>query len=189
LSLSLNRFEYLSVLVSIVIGLGLSEMIACWAHLLRHRRTVQFYWIHTLWTVMMVLMIVQFWWGFWQFSIVENWSFVRLMAVVVEVIVLVLAATVLTPAREADTLVDLRTYYESQSQLFFALATGVIVLLILVDWLVGGQPPLHAENAVRVPAIVLLAALAGWSKPAFHATAVVVAYVLFLTFVMVQYAR
>ena len=51
----MSRFEYLSVLLSIVIALGISEMVSSWGALLRQRRLVRFYWVHRLWTAALVL--------------------------------------------------------------------------------------------------------------------------------------
>jgi len=65
----MNRFEYLSVLISIILGVGLSETISCWAHLLRQRGVVRFYWVHSGWTLLTLLMRVQFWWPSSRWSI------------------------------------------------------------------------------------------------------------------------
>ena len=103
----MSRFEYLSVMVSIVIGLGLSEIGSGWARLLRNRTRVRFYPLHAFWSLFSVLLLVQLWWGFWEFRTVETWSFPGLLAVVAESLVLVFAGVVLIPEVPATGPIDL----------------------------------------------------------------------------------
>jgi len=183
----LSRFEYFSVLISIVIALGISEMASCWGALLRQRREVRFYWVHALWTVFAVLLLVQFWWGFWNFRSVETWSFPALLAVVTEALVLVLAAMVLTPRAAPKEVIDLRSHYYQQSRVFFCLGAFLLVQLAIVDSWVSGQPFFHAENAVR--ALGLFAAVSGAlsRNERVHQALVVAALVLLFVFTFVAF--
>ena len=145
----MSRFEYLSVLISIAIALGISEMISSWGALLCQRHQVRFYWVHSVWTLFLFLLMIQFWWGFWNFRLIEHWSFGALVAIVSEVVVLVLAGIVLGPRPDSSGTIDLRLHYFEQSRVFFLLGIVLLVQLALVDTLVGDQPFLHPENAVR----------------------------------------
>jgi hypothetical protein len=185
----MNRFEYLSVLISIIVGVGLSETISCWAHLLRQRGAVRFYWVHIGWTLLTLLMLVQFWWGFWQFSEVQGWTFRGLLAVVALGVTMVMAMLVITPPRERDVLRRLDDFYWAQAPLYFFLGGLVMLLLILVDWLVGEQPLFHPENAVRIPAALLLFFLARSRAQRLHAAVLVTSYGLFALFIAVVYVR
>ena len=93
----MDRFEHLSVLISIVIGIGLSSMASAWGRMLRQRARVRLDGLRAFWSLFVVLLMVQFWWGFWEFRGIETWSFGGLLATVAEALVLVLAALVLTP--------------------------------------------------------------------------------------------
>lgn len=185
----LDRFEYLSVLSSIVIALGISEIVSCWGALLRQRREVRFYWVHTIWTVFAVLLMVQFWWGFWNYRTVETWSFAALLAVVAEALVMVLAALVLTPRPAPGEPLDLRTHYYEQSRVFFGLACVLLVQLAAVDVWVGEQPFLHTENAVRALGMGATAWGAVSKNERVHALIVVTALVLLSVFVPVSISR
>jgi len=56
---------------------------------------------------------------------------------------------------------DLRAHHFANCRLFFALGAILALMLTLVDAFVGGQPFVQPENAVRLPAtiLVILAAL------------------------------
>jgi hypothetical protein len=185
----LNRFEYLSVLLSIVIALGISEIVSSWGALLRHRREVRFYWVHTLWTVLVVLLMVQMWWGFWNYRTVEAWSFVALVAVVAEALVMVLAGLVLTAQPGRGEELDLRRHYYEQSRVFFGLGFVLLLQLAVVDATVGEQPFLHPENAVRGLGLGV-AAWGAWSRSErAHEALAVAAAALIAAFVAVAFSR
>jgi len=183
----MSRFEYLSVLISTVIALGISEIVTTWGRLLRVRERVHFYWLHSFWTIFMVVMMVQFWWGFWEFRIVEGWSLPGLLAVVAESLVLVLAGMSLLPSPDLSGPLDLRTHYFANCRLFFTLGAILLLMLTAVDALVGGQPFLHPENAVRLPAAILVILAALFPNERFHVAFTLLSAALFIGFVSVSY--
>jgi hypothetical protein len=183
-----SRFEYLSVLVSIVIALGISEIASSWGRLLRNRARVDFYWLHALWSLFTIVLMIQFWWGFWGFREVERWSFLGLAAVVGEALVLVLAALVLLPDIDAASRLDLRSHYFEQSRLYFLLGALLIVQLGVVDHWVAGQPLLHPENAIRLPGAVLAAVAAASRNEKLHAGLAAAAALLLVGFVIFSFS-
>jgi hypothetical protein len=185
-----SRFEYLTVLISIVIALGISEIVSSWGALLRQRRAVRFDWVHAVWTVLVVLLMVQFWWGFWSFRVVETWSFAALVAVVAEAIVMVLASLVLTPrVAPGGGEIDLRAHYFEQSRVFFGLAFVLLWQLAIVDALVGGQPFVHPENAVRGVGLGVTAWGALSRSERVHQALAVASAALLAVFVSVSFSR
>ena len=182
----MTRFEFLSVLISIVIALGMSDIVSTWGTLLRSRRAVSFYWLHTAWTLIVLLLFIQFWWGFWNFRTVSDWSFGMLIAVVGEAILMVLAGALITPPRESDKTLDLRKFFFDNNRIFFMLGALLIVMLGLVDYVVAGQPLIHAENAVRLGAVSICAVGAIARSERVHAALVFTGVFLFAIFVLVE---
>ncbi len=180
----MSRFEYLSVLISIVIALGISEMASSWGHLLRVRARVRFYWLHTFWSVFMVMLMVQFWWGFWQFRDVESWSFFGLVSVVSEALVLVVAALVMIPGNAPDEALDLRAHFFGNSRLFFGLGALLLAQLAVVDTAVGGQAFLSSENAFRIPGILVAVGAAASQDERLHVALATVGSLLLLGFLV-----
>ena len=179
----MSRFEYLSALVSIVIALGLTEISAGWLRLLRNRARVRFSTLHAAWSLFSVLMLIQLWWGFWQFRTVEAWSFPGLLAVVGESLLLAFAGTVLLPEVGSEGEIDLRSYFLEQSRLYFSMGAAVILLLTVTDLLVAGQPFLHAENAFRLPGAIVAVTAAVFPNPRLHSALALLAFALFTGFV------
>ena len=69
----MDPFSYLSVLISIVIGLGLSHLLAGAARLVRHRAAVHPYAPVLLLLAMLFLLHVQQWWTVFDLRRVTRW--------------------------------------------------------------------------------------------------------------------
>jgi hypothetical protein len=167
-----SRFEYSSVLISIVIGLGVSEVLAGWARLILRRRVVRFYWVHAVWCLSNVLSLVEFWWGFWSYrGILEapEWTLPELLAVVSEAFIGVLATLVLMPAEIGAHGADLRSHYFEHRRPFFALAAVWLVHLSAVEHWLSGQPIFDAPNVIRGLGLVLVVWAATSDRKDVHA--------------------
>ena len=76
----MELFEFLMILVSVIIGLALGEVLMGSANLLRERETVRFYWIHVLFQVGVFLALIQQWWESWGLAAVSSISFGAVLA-------------------------------------------------------------------------------------------------------------
>ena len=63
----MSEFEYLSLLVSIIVAFALSEIFAGWGQMIRGRDHVKVYWVHIAATLLVAALIIQFWWSAWQY--------------------------------------------------------------------------------------------------------------------------
>jgi hypothetical protein len=164
-----SRFEYFSVLLAIVIGLGVSEVLAGWGRLLRRRRVVRFYWVHAVWSLSAVLGMVEYWWRMWTYHDLTPTSLPTLLATVSETCLVVLAALVLTPEEIGADGLDLRSYYYEHKTLFFAIAAVWFVELTVVEHWHMGRPYFHIANAIRGFALIIAASAATSDREDVHA--------------------
>jgi hypothetical protein len=179
----MTRFEYLSVLVSIVIALGMSEVVAAWGRLLRRRREVRLCGIHAAWSLFALILMAQMWWGFWSYRIVEDWTFLGLLMVIADALLMVLAALVITPSDRVEPGLDLHEFFFASRRLFFGLGTLLLVQLAASDAIVASQPWLHPENGVRLAGIGLVAIAARSDNVKLHRAIVAIGFVLLAGFI------
>ena len=92
----MSEFEYLSVLVSIVVAFALSEIFAGWGRMIRGRDHVKVYWVHIVATLLVAALIIQFWWSAWQYRELAI-NFYHYAALLLSPLTCVLLAFVLTP--------------------------------------------------------------------------------------------
>lgn len=179
----MSKFEYVTVLSSIVIAFALSEILAGWGQLIRARHRVRVYWLHVAWMLILLLVLIQVWWGTWVYRDIEFEGFGALLLLLASPLTTVLAVFVFTPDLSERDFVDLRTHYYDNRVWFFPLAALVLLELIAVDAFVGKQPCLHVENAIRGAGIAMVLGLAASRSERVHRAALVVAFTLFVVFV------
>ena len=61
----MSLFEFLMVLVSIIIGLGIVEILTGIARQIRCRESIQGYWIHSVLVAIVFFALLQQWWEIW----------------------------------------------------------------------------------------------------------------------------
>ena len=71
----MDAFNYLWVMVSIVLGLGLTQLFAGIGNLVQIRRRVKLYWLHSLWVLLLVGLHLHMWWSFWALRGIADWSY------------------------------------------------------------------------------------------------------------------
>jgi hypothetical protein len=122
----MTTFEYVAVLVSIIVGLGLTHLLSGAGRLIGTPRRVKAYWVHLVWSAYAFVYLVAFWWWEFQLSTVEVWTVQLYLFLLLYATLLYLLCVVLYP-RESPS--DFREYFFLHRKWFF----GVWVLIYLVD--------------------------------------------------------
>jgi predicted Na+-dependent transporter len=74
-SRAVDLFEYVGVMVSIVVGLALAHILTGVSRTIQALGKVRLYWVHSLWTLNIMAYLVAFWWVIYHWSGVEHWNF------------------------------------------------------------------------------------------------------------------
>ena len=163
----MGLFEFLMILVSVVIGLGITEILTGWANLLRAREGVRFYWIHTLFQFGVFFALLQQWWERWERAGVGEITFVAVLTVLTPPVILFLIAHLLFPARAENA--GLEEYYYRQAPLLWSLVIAGTVVGTFVSPLVFGYQILHPANLSGIPMVVICVILASTQSRRTHA--------------------
>ena len=70
----MTQTEYLTVLVSIIVGLGVTDLAKSIRDLLHPERPVRWHWLPLTWAAVAILMVVVTWWAFFRVLQAEVWS-------------------------------------------------------------------------------------------------------------------
>ena len=62
----MGAFEYLSVLISIILALGMTRVLGGVGEMLQVRSRRHIYWVHAIWIVNLFLYLVVAWWIFYH---------------------------------------------------------------------------------------------------------------------------
>lgn len=107
----MSAFDYLTVLISIVMGLAIAMVLTRLATVITARERVDFYWPPVAWAVWLFFISVQHWWAQWGERHTREWNFGTFwLELLIPVDLFVLAALVL-PEREENGTLDLGQWY------------------------------------------------------------------------------
>ncbi|WP_103019258.1 hypothetical protein [Salinibacter altiplanensis] len=133
----MTQFEYLIILVSILVGLGLADLAKSMRNLLLPEMSVQWHWLPVTWTVIVLGYVLMAWWVFYILLQAEVWHHpVAFLPVLLSTMALYLLCAFALPDAdreevsyhtvdaEGEKLIDMETFYlsEDHRRWFFGMA-------------------------------------------------------------------
>ena len=137
----MDAFSYLSILLSIIVGLGLTQILTAVGRIIRHRDRVRADWLPLLWAAVLLVIYVQVWWSMFGLRHVNEWTFGSFAAVLAQTGTLYLMAAVVLPEQVGDQQVDLAAYYDQHHQWFFGFLLVTLVISVIKDVIINGSLP------------------------------------------------
>jgi hypothetical protein len=166
----MTLFEYLSVFLSVIMGLGVTHILVGLSKTIHYRGSVVFSWVHTLWAFNILIYIVIIWWGMFWWSKQVEWSFFQFLLLLLYGITLFLAASLLFPwdmPGDFDFKVhfsETRTWFFSV--FFFAWCLDIPETLLKAEERVRDLPQVYVGMVVIQLCLSALAIF--WSSMAYH---------------------
>lgn len=144
----MSLFEFLMVLVSIIVGLGIAEVLTGIARRIRYRQSATGYWLHSVLVALIFFALLQQWWEAWNLRAVETWEFHALLLMLAGPVGLYLIAHLLFPERVDGQ--DFRDYYERHLQPIWWLAAVTVLLATVFRPVVFDRSLLSVDNATSL---------------------------------------
>ena len=126
----MNTFEYVTVLVSIVVGLAVADMATSLHRLLRNRSRVRWTWVPLAAALLIFLEILNFWWQWDRFT-GHTWG--ELFPYFFVLVLIFLAASASLPDEVSPDGLDLGAYFDDVRPYFWAVYgcyAGALTLLL-----------------------------------------------------------
>ena len=138
----MDQFEYVMVLVSIIIGLGIAHILLGIAGIIdrlsRKKDRLELSLAHAAWLAFCFLWLVMFWWWEYRFSTrVSDWTMGLYLFLVCYAVTLFLLQAVLVP-RTWDGVTSLKEYFLERRAWFYSLLALVTILDQFDSYLKGG---------------------------------------------------
>lgn len=182
----MDAFSYLAVLISIILGFGITQLLGGLGRLLQERRRVRVFWPAIVWVGILLLLHVQTWWAMFGLRALRSWSFGAFLLVLLQPLVLYLLAALALPDRASDTADDLEANYYSHSRWFFGLAVLLLAVSLTRDRVLAGHFPGPLNLAAHAVFFVSWGAGAITQRASYHralalfTALLVVAYIIAL---------
>ncbi len=146
----MDAFSYLSVLISLILGLAITQVLKGVRGLMHARMRIRGYWPTVLWAVLVIVIAVQSWWSMFGLRHHEAWTFLEFSAVLAQTIVTYLLAALVLPDIFGDAHVDLREHYYSHRRWFQSLLAMLIALSIAKQLLIEHTLPRPADLGFHI---------------------------------------
>ena len=180
---AMTEFDYLSVLISIVLGLGLSHVMATAAQLVRFRAAVKFYTPALLWLALLFFLHVQIWWAVFELRDVPEWTFGNFVLVLAIPAVVYVISVLLSPDFDREERIDLRASYFAHRRWFFGLLALLPILSLAQEYAISGHIQLDPDPLFRLAFLALALVGLGSANERLHRVLAIVTIVIFATYV------
>lgn len=185
----MDEFSYLSVLLSVILGLAVTQILKGFRGLVISRARVVLYWPAILWALLVLLMCVQSWWAMFGMRLREGWKFQEFGIVLLQTILTYMLAGLVLPDLFGDTAVDLKKNFFDHRRWFFWIGFALIAVSISKDLVLTGgwpSPPNLAFHGVFA-ALLLVGALTPNER--YHKFNAIVGFALFVVYTLLLFTR
>ena len=146
----MDEFGYLSVLVSVIIGLAVAQILKGFRGLLLSRACARIYWPVIGWAALLLLICFQSWWAMFELRHYQTWTFAAFAVVLLQTILTYMLAGLVFPDFFGEGNIDLRENFYAHRVWFFGLGFFVIVVSICKVVVLYGELPRPTDLAFHV---------------------------------------
>lgn len=185
----MDAFSYLSVLLSIILGLAITQVLQGVRALLLARSRVRLFAPPMIWAGVMLVVATQNWWSSFGLSDHQEWTFAAFGAVLLQTVLLYMAAALALPDVPADVPIDLREHYWREARPFFEFFLAMLAVSVGKDMVLDGRPPSPGNLAFH--GLFAISCLFGLfsRRPAVHQTVAAISAVLLAIYIALLFAR
>jgi hypothetical protein len=137
----MDAFSYLSVLLSIIIGLAITQVLQGYRALLLAKARVRSDGTALLWSVSLLLFATQAWWASFGLREHREWSFLAFAIVLLQMILLYMMSAVVLPDVGDEQEIDLSEHFAEHRKLFFGILLAMLGASVLKDFILTGGLP------------------------------------------------
>lgn len=185
----MEAFGHLSVLISIILGLAITQVLQGFRGIVLARARVRVYWVPVLWAAIVLALCVQAWWAMFGLRELRQWTFAGFAVVLLQVLAMYMQAAFVLPDFSGDERVDLRHHFYRHLRWFFGSGVLVLVASLVKDVVLSGHLPEALNVGFHLILGSLFIAAALWPNSRFQkSTAVFTAIAVFL-YIVVLFAR
>jgi hypothetical protein len=136
-----DAFSYLAVLLSIVLGLGLTQILTAAGRIIRQRASIRVHWLPILWAAILFVIYLQVWWAMYGMRFRKEWSFLAFGVALAQTALLYLMAALVLPEQVDDEGSDLAIYFDRHHRWFFGLFLLTLIVSVMKDVVLNEELP------------------------------------------------
>lgn len=160
-------FQHVITLVSIIIGLGLAQILINFNSLITERKNVHFHWLPIYWAIGTFFVQVQWWWGIYKAKNIESWNFVFFSFIILNPISMFLASGTVLPNAKSETKYNLEKHYYNNRHWYFILM-AFNPLLDILRHVIFDHDYFNPSNFANMTPLIFFTSLAFIKNKTYH---------------------
>jgi hypothetical protein len=186
----MDAFNYLSVLLSIILGLAITQILKGVRGIVLARARIVPYWPTFVFAAFLFLVDVQVWWAFFEMRRVQLWTFPLFAVVLTQTTCLYLLAALVLPDFFGEQTIDLRKHYYAHHRVFFGLfVVALIASLVKSIFLYGRLPDDRVDVAFHFGWMTIAVIAAITKREWFHKLISVLSVSAFVVYIALLFVR
>jgi len=151
-----DSFRWIAVALSMILGLGITRLLASFVAVFRSRNRSRLDWIPLAWAFCIFIFHLQFWWAINELpGLVHIWTLSTFLALVGLTLLLFISAALILPYDELEEEESLLSSFQADGRWALVSMSAYFVLGLFVDWLLWDITPLTRGGFTLLPLIVL----------------------------------
>jgi hypothetical protein len=138
----MDAFGYLSVLISIILGLAIAQVLQGYRALLLARGRIHGDPAPLIWSGLILLFAAQAWWASFDLTARPDWDFLDFAVILLQMGLLYMLSALVLPDVPAEQPVDLAGHFERHRTAFFAFLIAMLASSILKEAVLEHRLPL-----------------------------------------------
>ena len=165
----MEPFEYVSVLTSLILGLGITQLLSGVASMILVQHRVKIYVPYLLWVILVFGFHVQEWWNNFEHSrTVLEWRLRDFFFLVMYPIVLFVLAKLLSPSLKKKKPVDLKKYYFRNYRIIFLVGLFLPLISIPQNMILSGHSLIDQSGQIVLAILFLIPIITKTKSPIYH---------------------
>lgn len=115
-----ESFTYLRIVLSIVVGLGLTTALNALGKVIKYRKFIQTYWVAILWELGVLLMLLLHWFSTWSYQNTNDWTYPKFLLLLLPSMSLYVTSHLAFPEFHENQHYDLQKFYYRNRKYFLA---------------------------------------------------------------------
>ncbi|HEY9048169.1 MAG TPA: hypothetical protein VIN08_19820 [Ohtaekwangia sp.] len=126
-----SPFEYITVLISIILGMGITQILSGVAGIILRWDQVKLYWPHCILILLVFVFHIQEWWVTYDLRTYAYWRLPIFLFTILYPVNLYILARILFPLRWSGASVDMKQFYFQNFRRIFVFVLSLAVLSII----------------------------------------------------------
>jgi hypothetical protein len=127
----ISPFEYITVLISIILGMGITQILSGVAGMILRWDQVRLYWPHCILIILVFVFHIQEWWITYDLRHYAYWRLPVFLFTILYPVNLYILARILFPLRWSGSQIDMKQFYFQNFRRIFVFILSLAVLSVI----------------------------------------------------------